>query len=87
VWEPGARLVIGWEISPDWKPDARTAFASEVEVRFVAQAGGTRVELEHRDFERLGAEGGAKMRRDVDGGWPTILELYAKQFSAESNRS
>jgi uncharacterized protein YndB with AHSA1/START domain len=87
VWEPGARLVIGWEISPDWKPDARTAFASEVEVRFVAQAGGTRVELEHRDFERLGAEGGAKMRRDVDGGWPTILELYAKQFSAASNRS
>ena len=31
VWEPGKRFVMSWEISADWKPDARLQFASEVE--------------------------------------------------------
>jgi Activator of Hsp90 ATPase homolog 1-like protein len=81
VWEPARRFVISWEISADWKPDARTAYASEVEVRFTAEGTGTRVDLEHRNFERLGAAGGEKMRKDVDGGWPTLLDLYAQQFN------
>ena len=25
AWEPGARFVVGWEISSEWKPDARTS--------------------------------------------------------------
>jgi uncharacterized protein YndB with AHSA1/START domain len=87
VWEPAQRFIISWEISADWKPEARSAYASEVEVRFTADGGGTRVELEHRDFERLGAEGGAKMRKDVDGGWPTLLDLYARQFTPEGATS
>jgi hypothetical protein len=37
VWEPAQRFVCSWEISADWKPDARAAFASEVEVRFVPE--------------------------------------------------
>jgi hypothetical protein len=70
------------ESSSDWKADARVAFASEVEVRFVAEpSGGTRVELEHRNFERMGAAAGEKMRRDVDGGWPALLDLYAESTS------
>jgi hypothetical protein len=40
------------------------------------------VELEHRKFERLGAEGGAKMRKDVDGGWPGLLELFKRSAEA-----
>jgi uncharacterized protein YndB with AHSA1/START domain len=39
-WQPGQRLVVSWEISAAWKPDARIALASEVEVRFVAEAEG-----------------------------------------------
>jgi hypothetical protein len=51
--------------------------SSEVEVRFVAEGPhATWVEPEHRNFERLGAERGAKMRRDVDGGWPRMLERF-----------
>ena len=38
--------------------------------------GRTRVALEHRNFEVMGQEGGEKMRGDVSGGWPTILELF-----------
>jgi len=79
AWEPPTRFVVGWEISAKWKPDARAAFASEVEVRFFAQsAQTTRVDLEHREFERMGPLDGETMRKGVDGGWPAILELFAQ---------
>jgi uncharacterized protein YndB with AHSA1/START domain len=88
VWQPAERLVVSWEVSADWKPDPRPAFTSEVEVRFAADAGGgTRVELEHRNFERLGAAGGEKMRTGVDGGWPHLLELFAKEASSKETKS
>ncbi len=78
VWEPAQRLVVSWEISAQWKPDARLELASEVEVRFVSEPGCTRVVLEHRNFERMGADAGETMRKGVDGGWPALLELYAR---------
>jgi len=82
VWQPPERLVVSWEVSAEWKPDPRPAFTSEVEVRFIADsASQTRVELEHRNFERMGAAAGEKMRQDVDGGWPGMLELFAKETS------
>ncbi len=81
VWEPPQRFVMTWDINSQWKPD--TTIGSEVEVRFVAEGGGaTRVELEHRKFEQLGAEGGAKMRKDVDGGWPALLERFKSHVEA-----
>jgi uncharacterized protein YndB with AHSA1/START domain len=80
AWEPGQRLVFSWEISADWKPDARVAFASEVEVTFTAEVGGqTRVDLQHREFERMTAPGGETMRKAVDGGWPALLALFAQE--------
>jgi uncharacterized protein YndB with AHSA1/START domain len=88
VWQPAERFVVSWEISADWKPDARSAFASEVEVRFAAEpGGGTRVELEHRNFERMGAAQGEKMRNEVDGGWPTLLELFAREAAQQARES
>lgn len=78
VWEPPQRIVFSWEISANWKPDP--SVASEVEITFTAEdARTTRVLLEHRNFEALGQEGGAKMRGSVDGGWPGLLELFKKQ--------
>ena len=75
VWEAPERIVFSWDISADWTPDTRVA--SEVEVRFIAEGpSATRVELEHRKFEALGAEGGARMRAGVDGGWPGLMELF-----------
>jgi hypothetical protein len=83
VWQPGQRFVVSWEISAAWKPDAREQYASEVDVRFVADsAGSTRVELEHRDFERMGVADGESMRNGVDGGWPGLLELFAKEVQS-----
>jgi Activator of Hsp90 ATPase homolog 1-like protein len=88
VWQPAERFVVGWEISARWKPDARVALASEVEVRFLAEGSGhTRVELEHRDFERMGIADGETMRKGVDGGWTGILELFAAELSTGGKRS
>jgi uncharacterized protein YndB with AHSA1/START domain len=75
VWEPPQRFVMTWDINSKWKPD--TTVSSEVEVRFIAEgANATRVELEHRKFEQMGAQAGESMRKDVDGGWPGLLELF-----------
>jgi len=81
VWEPPRRFVVSWDLNSNWKPD--TTVSSEVEVKFTADGpNATLVELEHRKFERLGAEGGAKMRKDVDGGWPGLLEQFKQAAEA-----
>jgi uncharacterized protein YndB with AHSA1/START domain len=78
AWEPPNRFVMTWDINSRWKPD--TTVGSEVEVRFIADgANATRVELEHRKFEQMGAEAGESMRKDVDRGWPGLLEMFKRR--------
>jgi hypothetical protein len=77
VWDPPGRLVLSWEISPNWKHDE--TLATEVEVRFVVLGPAlTRIELEHRQLERLG-DAAEAMRGafDSEGGWSGILQAYA----------
>ena len=75
VWEPPHRFVMTWDINSQWKPD--TTIGSEIEVKFIPDgANATRVELEHRKFEQMGAEQGETMRNAVDGGWPGMLERF-----------
>jgi uncharacterized protein YndB with AHSA1/START domain len=77
AWEPPNRFVMTWDINSRWKPD--TSVSSEVEVRFIPDGtNATRVELEHRKFEQMGAEAGESMRKDVDGGWPGLLETFKR---------
>ena len=81
IWEPPQRFVVSWNISRDWKPDATVG--SEVEVRFIAEGPKTTlVELEHRKFERMGPAAGQSMRKDVDGGWPKILDYFKAGLEA-----
>jgi uncharacterized protein YndB with AHSA1/START domain len=81
VWEPPQRFVMTWDINSQWQPDITVS--SEVEVNFIADgADATRVELEHRKFEHMGAEPGKKMRQDVDGGWPGLLERFRSEAEA-----
>jgi uncharacterized protein YndB with AHSA1/START domain len=82
VWDPPKRFVMTWDINSQWKPD--TTVSSEVEVRFIADgANATRVELEHHKFEQMGAEAGESMRKDVDGGWPGLLEKFKQHAEAQ----
>ena len=67
-----------------WQYDPDPAHASEVEVRFIAEGPSqTRVELEHRGFERHGA-GADGVRGGIDAptGWTYVLDLFAKHAAA-----
>ena len=81
AWEPPRRFVMAWLINPQWQFEPDTAKASEVEVRFTPESNGTtRVDLEHRRFDRMAA-GWEAMRGMVDspGGWGSTLERFAAQ--------
>lgn len=73
AWEPPRRLVFSWH------PGREAETAQEIEVSFRdAGDGATLVELEHRGWERLGAEA-AEAREDYDSGWDHVLaECYAR---------
>lgn len=76
VWEPPRRFVYRWFLR-------RTAAeATEVEIRFVPTAGdATRVEIEHRGWERLGSEGPSWRDRNR-GGWDSLLPHFIAAVSA-----
>ena len=81
AWDPPRRFVMAWQINGAWQYEPEIAKSSEVEVIFTPEAdGSTRVDLEHRHFERMG-EGGEKMRAGVDGpgAWGDILVLFQKR--------
>ena len=72
--EPPHCLVLAFGVAPARKPEPPER-ASEVEVRLLPEGENrTRVEIEHRQFERHG-EGAATLRAglDSDHGWPLIL--------------
>jgi uncharacterized protein YndB with AHSA1/START domain len=69
AWEPPSRLVLAWNILE------REAVPTEVEIRFVAEGEGTRVELEHRGWEAI-AEEAATKRENYDTGWGQVLAVY-----------
>ncbi len=76
VWEPPERLVYQWHLRRD------RADATEVEIRFVpAGEGTTRVEIEHRGWERLGGRGEASRDRDR-GGWAGLLPHFVAAAEA-----
>jgi uncharacterized protein YndB with AHSA1/START domain len=81
-WDPPHRFLFSWQITPEWQFEPDPSKASEIEVRFTAvRDGQTRVDLEHRHFERHGI-GGGTMRAGVGapGGWGTLLEQFAAQI-------
>jgi uncharacterized protein YndB with AHSA1/START domain len=82
AYEPPNRVVISWDISPQWQLETDLEKTSEVEVRFVSESPErTRVELEHRNLERHG-EGWEGEREGVAsaGGWPLYLQRFAELF-------
>jgi uncharacterized protein YndB with AHSA1/START domain len=84
AYEPPDRVVISWDINPQWQIEADLEKTSEVEVRFVPEAPDrTRVELEHRSLDRHG-DGWEALREgvDSDGGWPLYLQRFAEVVAA-----
>jgi hypothetical protein len=70
VWEPGVRLVFLYQDAGHEIDD------TEVEVRFEAIDGGTRVTLEHRGWEKVAPKLGARKREIKRWGWASILGWF-----------
>ncbi len=74
AWEPGRRLAFTWHLS---RPPEQS---TRVEITFTALAPGrTRVELEHRDWEKWGADG-LDRRGKYDQGWESVFVSGFAQY-------
>ncbi|TIX81072.1 MAG: ATPase [Mesorhizobium sp.] len=85
AYEPPNRVLLSWDISPQWQVEADHDKTSEWEVRFTAETENrTRVEIEHRNLERHG-EGWEGVRDGVAGdqGWPLYLHRFHDLFSRQ----
>jgi uncharacterized protein YndB with AHSA1/START domain len=80
AYEPPHRVLLSWDISPQWQPETDPQKTSEWEVRFFSETPErTRVEVEHRNLERHGA--GWEAVRDgvaAPDGWPLYLQRFAE---------
>jgi len=72
AWEPPTRLVLAWHVNPD------PAGPTEVEVTFTPEGAGTRVVLEHRNWDAAG-EGAEQMRDNYEGGWDIVLAPFVEK--------
>jgi uncharacterized protein YndB with AHSA1/START domain len=81
-WDPPARIVLAWQISARWQFDADVH--TEVEVTFTEEGPDrTRVELEHRKLEAMGAMAAeTRARLDDESGWAGLLALFAERVRA-----
>lgn len=68
VWEPPRRFVIDWHVNPETPP-------TEVEVTFTTEGDSTRVDLEHRGWERFGDQASAASG-SYNAGWERVLACF-----------
>lgn len=69
LWEPPVRFGYRWHLGQ--RPDD----ATDVEIHFEPTDSGTRVEISHRGWERLG-DRGETLRGRNRAGWETLLPHY-----------
>jgi uncharacterized protein YndB with AHSA1/START domain len=69
--EPPWRITFTWTTA-DWEGE------TEVQVTFTRQDDGTRVDLSHRGFDRLGPLG-ADVAAKFHGGWPGVMHAFAQR--------
>jgi uncharacterized protein YndB with AHSA1/START domain len=72
AYQPPSLVAFTWR-APSWE------ITTQVEIRFSAEAGGTRIELEHSGWEQSAKTRDA--RNNYDSGWGTILGHYQKAFA------
>ena len=71
TFQPPEVIRLTWK-APDWEG------STDIEVRFVAEVGGTRVELEHRGFEQSPKM--SETGKRYDGGWNVIFASYVSHL-------
>lgn len=73
AYHPPSIVAFTWR-APSWEVE------TQVVVRFIAEDGGTRVELEHRGWEQDAKT--REARKSYDGGWDFVLGHYQSHFGS-----
>ena len=73
AFQPPHAVTLTWK-APDWEG------LTEIEIRFISEGGGTRVELEHRGWEQGPIM--EKIGKSYDGGWNVILAKYSSRTAS-----
>jgi hypothetical protein len=77
-WRMTRRIAWPFPGSSSWRP-------SRLEIRFTAEDSGTRVELTHSGWEKLG-DAAASQRERYDRGWGTVFERHFVEYVNSSAR-
>ena len=72
AYKPPSLVAFTWR-APSWE------VTTQVEIRFIAEAGGTRVELEHSGWEQSAKTRDAQ--QNYNSGWDGILGHYQAVFA------
>jgi len=75
AYDPPHRLAFSWVVG-GLSPDE----AQQIDIRFVQEGSGTKVELTHRGWEKLG-ERAAALRERYDRGWATLIERCFAEYA------
>jgi hypothetical protein len=78
-WEPGRVVEFSWH------PGRDEETAQAVVVTFAAEAGGTRITLEHRDWEKLGTAAESTRARYAPG-WQSVLGELVRFSTGAASR-
>jgi uncharacterized protein YndB with AHSA1/START domain len=77
AYEPPHRLAFSWVVGLSAGQDQL------IDIRFTPEGNGTRVELTHSGWEKLG-DAAANLRERYDRGWATLIErCYAEYANAQ----
>jgi uncharacterized protein YndB with AHSA1/START domain len=74
AYDPPHRLAFSWVV------ELPAAQEQLVEIRFTAEDSGTRVELTHSGWEKLG-DAAASQRERYDRGWGTVFERHFVEYA------
>ena len=74
AYEPPYHLAFSWIVG------LSTEQEQLVEISFMAEDRGTRVELKHSGWEKLG-DAAASLRERYDSGWATVFERYFVDYA------
>ena len=82
VWDPPSRLIYSWHLS---RPPET---ASEVEVLFTPLGtASTRIDIEHRNWERYAGADAQAMRDNYNAGWDIVFgQAYVEYLTVNSAR-
>lgn len=85
AWDPPHLVTLSWHVQPDWTCDPGFDRASDVDIRFTAEApSSTLVDLTHYNLERHG-ESFLEYRDKMDGpgAWMFVIGEYARVASGQ----